>query len=120
LPSETFEWQSSLQSFCYLPGKAISDALVQLIEVDIPETMLTREIDFLLNQQAVQLKNYGIDINQLFTEEFLLIEIPSEPAKKGKNWLLSLFFLYFKKIFARLFFTITVSRAFLFCSFIKI
>ena len=49
--------------------KAISDALVQLIDVDIPETMLNREIDFLLNQQAVQLKNYGIDINQLFTEE---------------------------------------------------
>ena len=49
--------------------KAISAALVQLIEVEIPETMLDREIDYLLNQQAVQLKNYGIDINQLFTEE---------------------------------------------------
>ena len=49
--------------------KAISAALVQLIDVEIPETMLDREIDYLLNQQAVQLKNYGIDINQLFTEE---------------------------------------------------
>ncbi|MEG4286206.1 trigger factor [Microcoleus sp. A006_D1] len=49
--------------------KAISAALVQLIEVEIPETMLDREIDYLLNQQAMQLKNYGIDINQLFTEE---------------------------------------------------
>ena len=49
--------------------KAISAALEQLIEVEIPETMLDREIDYLLNQQAVQLKNYGIDINQLFTEE---------------------------------------------------
>ncbi|PSB04778.1 trigger factor, partial [filamentous cyanobacterium Phorm 46] len=49
--------------------KAISAALVQLIEVEIPETMLDREIDYLLNQQAIQLKNYGIDINQLFTEE---------------------------------------------------
>jgi trigger factor len=42
---------------------------VQLIDVEIPETMLAREIDYLLNQQAMQLKNYGIDINQLFTEE---------------------------------------------------
>ncbi|MEG3938890.1 MULTISPECIES: trigger factor [unclassified Microcoleus] len=49
--------------------KAISAALVQLIEVEIPETMVDREIDYLLNQQALQLKNYGIDINQLFTEE---------------------------------------------------
>jgi len=49
--------------------KAISAALAQLIEVEIPETMVDREIDYLLNQQAVQLKNYGIDINQLFTEE---------------------------------------------------
>ncbi|WP_377479138.1 MAG: trigger factor [Microcoleus anatoxicus] len=49
--------------------KAILEALVQLIEVEIPETMLEREIELLLNQQAAQLKNYGIDINQLFTEE---------------------------------------------------
>ncbi len=49
--------------------KAISAALVQLIEVEVPQTMLDREIDYLLNQQAMQLKNYGIDINQLFTEE---------------------------------------------------
>ncbi|MCC3464607.1 MAG: trigger factor [Microcoleus sp. PH2017_06_SFM_O_A] len=49
--------------------KAISAALVQLIDVEIPATMVDREIDYLLNQQAMQLKNYGIDINQLFTEE---------------------------------------------------
>ncbi len=49
--------------------KAILEALVQLVEVEIPGTMLDREIDFLLNQQATQLKNYGIDINQLFTED---------------------------------------------------
>ena len=49
--------------------RAILDALVQLIEVEIPETMLKREVDFLLNQQAMQLKNYGIDVNQLFNEE---------------------------------------------------
>jgi trigger factor len=49
--------------------KAISAALVELIDVEIPATMVDREIDYLLNQQAMQLKNYGIDINQLFTEE---------------------------------------------------
>jgi trigger factor len=49
--------------------RAILEALVQLVEAEIPETMLDREIDFLLNQQAVQLKNYGIDVNQLFTKE---------------------------------------------------
>ncbi|NJS09592.1 MAG: trigger factor [Microcoleus sp. CSU_2_2] len=49
--------------------RAILEALVQLVEAEIPETMLDREIDFLLNQQAVQLKNYGIDVNQLFTQE---------------------------------------------------
>ncbi|WP_293155749.1 MULTISPECIES: trigger factor [unclassified Microcoleus] len=49
--------------------KAISAALVELIDVEIPATMVDREIDYLLNQQAMQLKNYGIDINQLFTEQ---------------------------------------------------
>lgn len=49
--------------------RAILDALVQLIEVEIPETMLKREVDFLIDQQAMQLKNYGIDVNQLFNEE---------------------------------------------------
>ncbi|MCU0542270.1 MAG: trigger factor [Oscillatoriaceae cyanobacterium Prado104] len=49
--------------------RAILDALVQLIEVEIPQTMLDREVDYLLNQQAMQLKSYGIDVNQLFNEE---------------------------------------------------
>jgi trigger factor len=37
--------------------------------VEIPETMISREVEYLMNQQAMQLSNYGIDIKQFFTKE---------------------------------------------------
>lgn len=49
--------------------KALLSALVKVTEVEIPATLINREVDYLLTQQAMQLSNYGVDIRQLFTEE---------------------------------------------------
>ncbi len=49
--------------------KAILDALVEQIEVEVPETLLAREVDYMLTQTAMQLQNQGMDIRQLFTQE---------------------------------------------------
>ncbi len=49
--------------------EALLKALEAIVEVEIPETMISREIEYLMNQQAMQLSNYGIDIKQFFTKE---------------------------------------------------
>ncbi|OCR02780.1 trigger factor [Oscillatoriales cyanobacterium USR001] len=49
--------------------KALLKALAAAVEVEIPETMIGREVEYLMNQQAMQLRNYGIDINQFFSKE---------------------------------------------------
>lgn len=49
--------------------KALIKALVETIEVDIPASLIDREIEYLLTQQAMQLSNYGVDIRQLFNSE---------------------------------------------------
>lgn len=49
--------------------QALSDELLQQVEVDIPESMVAQEIDAMLTQTAVQLSNQGIDIKRLFTQE---------------------------------------------------
>jgi trigger factor len=49
--------------------EALLKALVKLVEVELPATMINQEIDYLLTQQAMQLSNYGVDIRQFFTSE---------------------------------------------------
>ncbi|MGA7937900.1 MAG: trigger factor, partial [Kovacikia sp.] len=49
--------------------QAILDELLKHIEVDLPETLIDRELNFILNQTAVQLQNQGLDIRQLFTQD---------------------------------------------------
>lgn len=49
--------------------QALLAALVKVIEVEVPATMVNREVDYLLTQQAMQLSNYGVDIRQLFTDD---------------------------------------------------
>lgn len=51
--------------------QAILDELVNQIEVEIPETLIEREVNFNLQQTAVQLQNQGIDVKQLFTSELV-------------------------------------------------
>lgn len=49
--------------------EALLKALEGLVEAEIPETMISREVEYLMTQQAMQLSNYGIDIKQFFTKE---------------------------------------------------
>lgn len=51
--------------------KAILDKLVKHIEVDLPKTLIDREVNYMLSQTAVRLSQQGIDVKQLFNEEML-------------------------------------------------
>jgi trigger factor len=50
---------------------ALLAALIEQIEVDLPETMVRQEIDTLLTQRAMQLEQYGVNIKELYTPENL-------------------------------------------------
>ncbi len=39
------------------------------IEVELPETLIKQEVDFMLTQTAMQLQQYGMDIRSLYNEE---------------------------------------------------
>lgn len=49
--------------------QALLEELLKQVEVDLPESMVEREIDELLTQTAIRLSNQGIDIKRLFTQE---------------------------------------------------
>jgi trigger factor len=49
--------------------QAILDELIKHVEVDLPETLIDRELNYILNQTAVQLQNQGLDVRQFFTQE---------------------------------------------------
>ncbi|MDX2228613.1 MAG: trigger factor [Leptolyngbyaceae cyanobacterium bins.349] len=51
--------------------QAILKELLNHIEVDIPETLIEREVNFMVQQTAMQLQNQGIDIKQFFTQELV-------------------------------------------------
>lgn len=51
--------------------QAVVNALLRQVEVELPETLIRQQVDYLLNQTAIQLSNQGIDVNQLFTAETL-------------------------------------------------
>jgi trigger factor len=48
---------------------AIETALIDLADVDLPETMVERETMNILQQMANQFSQYGMDVNKLFTRE---------------------------------------------------
>jgi trigger factor len=48
---------------------ALIDALVQHLEVDLPETLVDRELEYMLTQTAMRLQNQGVDIKKLLTRE---------------------------------------------------
>ncbi len=50
---------------------ALLAALIEQIEVEIPETMVRQEVDTLLTQRAMQLEQYGVNIKELYTPENL-------------------------------------------------
>ncbi|PSB26831.1 trigger factor [Stenomitos frigidus] len=49
--------------------QAILDELLKHIAVDLPETLIERELSYLLNQTAMQLQNQGIDVKRLFNQD---------------------------------------------------
>ncbi|MGD1856466.1 MAG: trigger factor [Leptolyngbyaceae cyanobacterium] len=59
--------------------KALLDELVTHLNVEIPKTLLQREVDHIVTQTVMQLSNQGIDINKFLTKE--LIENMRENAK---------------------------------------
>ncbi|MEM1252091.1 MAG: trigger factor [Cyanobacteria bacterium P01_H01_bin.21] len=59
--------------------KALLDELVIHLQVEIPKTLLQREVDHIVTQTVMQLSNQGIDINKFLTKE--LVENMRENAK---------------------------------------
>jgi trigger factor len=51
--------------------QALLEALLQHVEVELPETLIRQEVDYLLTQTALRLQNQGMDIKQLFTQEMI-------------------------------------------------
>lgn len=51
--------------------QAVLDELLNHVEVDVPETLIEREVTFMINQTAMQLQNQGIDVRQLFTPDMV-------------------------------------------------
>lgn len=49
--------------------KQMIEKVVEGALMEVPESMIRREIDFLLNQQATMLSQQGIDPNRVFTRE---------------------------------------------------
>jgi trigger factor len=48
---------------------ALLEALLEQVEVELPETMVRNEVDYMLTQTAMRLQNQGMDIKQLFTQD---------------------------------------------------
>jgi trigger factor len=58
--------------------EALVSELVKVSEVDLPETMVEQELQNILTQTAMQLSQYGMDINTIFTRENI-------PALKARS-----------------------------------
>ncbi|MEB3277580.1 MAG: trigger factor [Lyngbya sp.] len=52
-------------------NKALIEAIVADLQVELPETMIRQEVDQVLTQQAMQLSQMGVDIKRLFTQEMI-------------------------------------------------
>jgi len=50
---------------------ALIDALVEHLEAEIPNTLVQKEVDFLLTQTIMQLSRQGIDVNKMLTRELV-------------------------------------------------
>lgn len=50
---------------------ALIEALVEHLETEIPDTLVQKEVEFLLNQTIMQLSRQGIDVNKILTRELV-------------------------------------------------
>jgi trigger factor len=51
--------------------QALLDELLNHVEADLPETLIEREVEFMVTQTAMQLQQQGIDIKRLLNQETL-------------------------------------------------
>jgi trigger factor len=51
--------------------EALLDQVLKLVEADLPESMIEREVDAMLNQTAMRLQQQGLDIRKLFTADVI-------------------------------------------------
>jgi trigger factor len=51
--------------------QALLEELVKHLDAEIPNTLIQREVDFLLTQTIMQLSNQGLDVNKLLTPELV-------------------------------------------------
>lgn len=49
--------------------QALLQALLEKVEIDLPETMIEQEVQTIVTQTAIQMESYGMDIRKLFTAE---------------------------------------------------
>lgn len=49
--------------------QALLAALLERVEIDLPETMIEREVETLLTQTAMQMESYGMDVRRLFNAD---------------------------------------------------
>ncbi|HEY9598801.1 MAG TPA: trigger factor [Cyanophyceae cyanobacterium] len=49
--------------------QALLAALLERVEIDLPETMIEREVETILTQTAMQMESYGMDIRRLFNAD---------------------------------------------------
>jgi trigger factor len=49
--------------------QALLDELLTHVEVDLPETLVEREVEYMISQTAMQLQQQGIDIKQLLNQD---------------------------------------------------
>jgi trigger factor len=50
---------------------ALLDALVEEVETDLPDTIISNEVNFLINQMANRLQTQGVDVNKIFTKDMM-------------------------------------------------
>jgi len=51
--------------------QAFLNELVKHLDVDLPESLIRREVDYMLTQTAMQLEQQGMDIKKMFTAEIV-------------------------------------------------
>ncbi len=51
--------------------RALLEEILKEVEIDLPETLVRQEVNYLLSQSAMNLQQQGLDVRQLFTEQNL-------------------------------------------------
>ncbi|WP_088891872.1 trigger factor [Leptolyngbya ohadii] len=51
--------------------EALLNELVNHIEVELPETLIKREVDYSITQTAMQMSQQGMDVRKMFTQEIV-------------------------------------------------